>query len=96
MKARWDAAFDAMIALTIARGEKVDDLQQDGGNKIFALFDGNCNELFRVIYNGGAYLGNGVSPQGIITAYYRGTVSTSAPAVTTLAYRTDCAVIQTI
>lgn len=92
-----------MIALTIARGEKVVDLQQDGGSRIFALFDGGCHELFRVIYNGGALNGTGVSPQGIITAYYSttGTTTTAAPlatSVTTTAttYRTDCRVIQTI
>ena len=52
IKPRWDAAFDSMIALTIGRGEKVNDLQLDGGSKIFALFDSSCTELFRVIYNG--------------------------------------------
>lgn len=68
---RWDAAFDGKIALTISRGEVVTDVQQDGGSAIYALFDNRCNELFRVIYNGGAYRGNGVRPQGIITAYDR-------------------------
>jgi hypothetical protein len=103
IKSRWSATFDAMIALTIARGEKVSDLQQDGGSKIFALFDGSCHELFRVIYNGGALYGTGISPQGIITAFYStggGTAITAdrAGRVTTgtATYRTDCAVIQNI
>lgn len=68
---RWNAAFDREIALTIARGDVVQDLQGDGGSAIYALFDRRCKELFRVIYNGGAYRGTGVRPQGIITAYYR-------------------------
>jgi hypothetical protein len=51
---RWNAAFDAKIALTIARGERVTDLQQDGGSAIYALFNNRCTELFRVIYNGRA------------------------------------------
>jgi hypothetical protein len=100
--ARWNAAFDANIALTIARGEAVVDYQQDGGSTIYALFDSRCNELFRVIYNGGAYLGTGVRPQGVITAYTRRAVITAAVPRTTIAksaaaaYRTDCAVIQNI
>ncbi len=73
---RWNAAFDSKIALTISRGEVVTDVQQDGGSAIYALFDNRCEELFRVIYNGGAYRGNGVRPQGIITAYDRTVVST--------------------
>jgi hypothetical protein len=68
----WNAQYDAWIALTIAHGADVNDVQNDGGSVIFAIFDGNCNELFRVIYNGGAYNGNGVRPQGLITAYYEG------------------------
>lgn len=70
IKGRWNSAFDANIALTISRGESVADYQQDGGSRIYALFNNYCNELFRVIYNGGAYNGYGVRPQGIITAYY--------------------------
>jgi hypothetical protein len=92
-----------MIALTIARGEKVSDLQQDGGSVIFALFDTSCHELFRVIYNGRALNGTGVSPQGIITAYYvwTGIWTTKVPnamtsATTAASYRTDCPVIQNI
>jgi hypothetical protein len=77
---RWNAAFDSKIALTISRGEAVRDVQQDGGSAIYALFDNRCNELFRVIYNGGAYRGNGVRPQGIITAYDRTVVTTIADA----------------
>ncbi len=95
--ARWNAAFDANIALTIARGESASDVQQDGGSAIYALFDNNCNELFRVIYNGGAYNGNGVRPQGIITAYAPGPISTIAPDTARApAYRTDCPIIQNI
>lgn len=90
-----------MIALTIARGEKVSDVQGDGGSAIFSLQDNNCNELFRVIYNGGALNGNGVSPQGIITAY-EATSSTIAPgradpaSAEAASYRTDCPVYQGI
>jgi hypothetical protein len=101
--ARWSAAFDANIALTIARGESATDVQQDGGSAIFALFDSRCNELFRVIYNGGAYNGTGVRPQGIITAYAPGVITTIALSGTARgtsraapAYRTDCAIIQNI
>jgi hypothetical protein len=70
---RWDAHFDSWIALTISRGAEVGDLQQDGGSNIYAIFDRNCHELFRVIYNRNAYLGRtDVRPQGVITAYYEG------------------------
>lgn len=95
---RWNASFDAKIALTISRGEDVGDIQQDGGSNIFALFNDKCTELFRVIYNGRAYKGNDVSPQGIITAYDRTIISTVLPADTAAssAYRTDCPVIQEI
>ena len=96
LKPRWNATFDSYIALTISRGEDVNDVEQDGGSVIFALFDDRCNELFRVVYNGGAYNGNGIRPQGIITAYYR---TTGGPAHASRAgaapqYRTDCPVIQ--
>lgn len=101
--ARWNAAFDANIALTIARGESANDVQQDGGTAIYALFDNSCNELFRVIYNGGAYNGNGVRPQGIITAYAPSVIATITPGArlrdhssVTPAYRTDCPIIQNI
>jgi hypothetical protein len=97
---RWNDYFDSMIALTIARGEKVSDLQQDGGSAIFSLQDNGCHELFRVIYNGGPYNGNGVSPQGIITAYETGTATTALPQVAdgaeAASYRTDCPVYQKI
>lgn len=98
---RWNADFDSMIALTISRGEAVPDVQQDGGSKIYALFDNNCNELFRVIYNGGAYNGNDVKPQGIITAYDERTGTAVTPGATQSgavepSYRTDCSVIQNI
>lgn len=106
-RGRWNSTFDSMIALTIAQGEKVSDLQQDGGSRIFALFDSGCHELFRVIYNGNAYNGNGVSPQGVITAYDPTIGTAKSPgAIATYpkvkvasvnpAYRTDCPVIQNI
>jgi hypothetical protein len=95
---RWNASFDAKIALTIARGEDVADVQQDGGSNIFALFNNKCQELFRVIYNGHAYRGNGIRPQGIITAYDRSVISTALPEGAKVApvYRTDCGVTQGI
>lgn len=89
---RWNASFDSMIALTISRGIRVPDYQQDGGSDIFSLNDGRCRELFRVIYNGAAYLGGEVRPQGVITAYERNQViATAAPT-----YRKDCPVYQRI
>ncbi len=98
--ARWNPSFEYYIALTISRGETATDYQQDGGSQIFALFDNSCNELFRVIYNGGAYNGNGVRPQGIITAYYIShggpvAVRQSVGAVTPN-YGTTCPIIQNI
>ena len=94
--ARWNATFDSKMGLTFAYGEDVSDVQGDGGSNIFALFDGNCNQLFRIIYNGRALHGTGVSPQGVITAYdTSGPVSTVAPAATA-AYRTNCPVYQSI
>lgn len=99
VKPRWNTTFDSNIALTISRGEDVADVEQDGGSVIFALFDNSCNELFRVIYNGGAYNGNGIRPQGIITAYYithGGPARVGADAVVTPQYRTDCPVNQSI
>lgn len=78
--ARWNSTFDSEMALTISRIERVDDYQGDGRSAIYALFDVRCNEIFRVIYNGRVYNGNGVSPQGIITAYERsGTITTAVP-----------------
>jgi hypothetical protein len=98
---RWNSAFDSGIALTISRGEEVGDLQQDGGSSIYALFDNKCNEIFRVIYNGGAWRGaTTVSPQGIITAYGESSIITTAPeeasATAAPTYRTDCPVYQNI
>jgi len=98
---RWNSAFDSAIALTISRGENVADFQQDGGSRIYALFDNHCTELFRVIYNGGAYRGNDVRPQGIISAYRNiitAAVDRSATSDETGApsYRTDCPVYQNI
>ncbi|MBV8542604.1 MAG: hypothetical protein JO063_09695 [Pseudonocardiales bacterium] len=102
---RWNETFDANIALTISRGEEVTDRQDDGGSAIYALFNDNCRELFRVIYNGGAYRGNDVRPQGIITAYDKSitpvsyaTPDSAASNVTAASssYRTNCAVIQNI
>lgn len=98
-RGRWDPTFDSYIALTFSRGEYVHDLQNDGGDNIFALFDDGCNELFRIIYNSRAYNGNGVSPQGIITAYYRTyppTLGSYRMHPANADYRTDCPVIQNI
>lgn len=98
---RWSSSFDSKMALTFAYGEDVRDVQQDGGSNIFALFDNRCHQLFRIIYNGGALHGNGVRPQGVITAY-----DTSGPVqagtagspftVAGPAYRTNCPVYQGI
>lgn len=94
---RWNAAFDAKIALTIARGEDVSDHQGDGGSNIFALFNGKCVELFRVIYNGSAYRGDDVRPQGIITAYDKSIAVVSAQTDRSEPrYRTDCPLTQEI
>jgi hypothetical protein len=43
-------------------------MSRDG--TVFATFDDDCNELFRVIVNPGPLHGTGFSPQGIITAYF--------------------------
>jgi hypothetical protein len=52
-------------------------------------------ELFRVIYNGGAYNGTAVRPQGIITTIaLSGTPRGTSQAASQ--YRTDCAIIQKI
>lgn len=99
-KDRWNSAFDSEMALTISRGEGVVDEQGDGGSSIYALFDSNCNELFRVIYGANAYNGNGVQPVGVISAYYRtasAVVAQDALAqVSAGSYRTDCPVYQSI
>jgi len=101
LSARWNAAFDSEIQLTIAQDEKVSDRQQDGGSVIFALFDADRQEIFRVIYNGGAYDGNGMRPQGIISACARTSIPTvirpnAAEISQAAVYRTDCSVIHTI
>lgn len=101
-KSRYNSTFDSYIALTFSRGEVVTDYQQDGGSQIYALFDDSCKELFRVIYNAGAYLGSGVRPQGLITAYYSSgptparprTIRTEPSSVNGPYYRTDCPVYQ--
>lgn len=102
---RWNAAYDAMMRATIARGESVGDAQGDGGTQIYAAFDGSCHELFRVIYNGGSLHGTGVNPQGVITAYYidRATNTltpseslTSLPTPGMISSRSDCPVYQNI
>jgi hypothetical protein len=52
------------IALTVARG------QQDPIFQIFTYSSNTCpNFEYKVVYNDGALNGNGVRPQGIITAY---------------------------
>lgn len=60
---RWNERFDAKIAWTISRGQVFDN------GKIYAVFNGECLELFRVVVNPGAIYGTGFSPQGIVTAY---------------------------
>jgi hypothetical protein len=94
---RWSPAFDAKIALTLARGVVVTDYQQDGGSAIYALFDSRCHELFRVVYNGGAYRGLALRPQGVITAYARPSLVMAAARVADRAgQRSDCRVMQEI
>ncbi|MEV0664670.1 hypothetical protein AB0I58_24975 [Spirillospora sp. NPDC050365] len=93
---RWNATFDKTIALTIARGEMVTDLQGDGGTAIYALFNNKCVELFRIIYNGGALHGKSLRPQGIITAYYRSGSARARNTAPAPRYRTDCPVHQNI
>ncbi|OLT14472.1 hypothetical protein BJF78_19185 [Pseudonocardia sp. CNS-139] len=62
-RGRWNQAYDAQIALAIARGTESRD------RTVYATFDENCNELFRVLVNPRAYRGDQFSPQGVITAY---------------------------
>jgi hypothetical protein len=71
--ARWNGAFDAQIALTLARGENA------RGSSVYTLFDTECNPLFVVVANLGALNGTGVRPQGVITAY-QVTTSLAVPA----------------
>lgn len=75
-RGRWSDVFDSDIALTIARGE------QSADGTVYAWFDDNCTETFRVIVNPGPIGGSGFRPQGVITAY-----EVSSPI--TVAYRTD-------
>ncbi len=95
---RWSPAFDAKIALTLARGAVVTDYQQDGGSAIYALFDARCRELFRVIYNAGAYRGVAVRPQGVVTAYARPTLvmASVAPDPGVATTGTRCRIVQDI
>jgi hypothetical protein len=60
----WGASLNAAIASVISQGF------YDSG-----VFNWRRCPNFRVPYNGGAYNGNGVSPQSIITAYYSGASS---------------------
>lgn len=64
LRGRWSDGFSSQIAQTISRGT----MSRDG--TVYATFDADCNELFRIIVNPGALHGTGFSPQGIITAYY--------------------------
>lgn len=60
---RWNERFDAKIAWTISRG------QEFGGGTIYAAFNEDCLEVFRVVVNPAAIYRTGFRPQGIITAY---------------------------
>ena len=64
---RWSSSFDSMIANAVSRGGKV------SGENIYRLVvptGTHSFTIFRVVYNPGAYNGNDVSPQGIVTAYW--------------------------
>lgn len=106
----WTAAFDSNIALTISRGASAPNLTGASNlSRVFVLFNGDCEELFRVWYNNGALNGDGVQPQGVITAYR---VTHGGPTwwendldesnvdmpefSDTVAYRTDCPIYQPI
>ena len=58
IKARWNMAYDALIAVTVSRG-------YDDGN----VFNWRTCPNFRVVYNPGPLHGTGRQPQGVITAY---------------------------
>jgi FlaG/FlaF family flagellin (archaellin) len=58
VKARWNVAYDALIAATVSRG-------YDDGN----VFNWRTCPNFKVFYNPGPLHGTGVRPQGVITAY---------------------------
>ncbi|GGP00377.1 hypothetical protein [Wenjunlia tyrosinilytica] len=62
---RWSKAFDKKMTDTFWRGTP-----NDAGG--FSMYTDTCPpmEYFRIVYNAGAYHGNGVRPQGVITAYY--------------------------
>ncbi len=79
-RGRWSAHFDGRIALTIARDAEVTYLALGGDNQLYAIFNAYCQEEFRVWVNRGAYNGNGVRPQGLISAYWE---STTLPAIAT-------------
>ncbi|MGH3585505.1 MAG: hypothetical protein ACRDQ0_04190 [Pseudonocardia sp.] len=63
-RGRWGDTFSAQIAQTIARGT----VSRDG--TVYAAFDDDCNEPFRIIVNSGALHGTEFAPQGIVTAYH--------------------------
>lgn len=61
---RWNAEFSSMITLTVSRGVS-------GGTGVLYYIPRACaSPTFKVVYNLGAYNGNGIRPQGIITATY--------------------------
>jgi len=75
-RGRWDSTFDSKAAEAVSRGD-------DGGVYGYRLWKNQCPRTvdFRVIYNWGAYNGDGVRPQGVVTAYWVSTAATqSAPA----------------
>lgn len=76
---RWSANFDGWIALTLGSGTEVTYLKYGGDEKLFVIFDQRCNAEFWVWYNRGAYNGNGVRPQGLISAYWQDNVIPTTP-----------------
>ncbi|GGK25486.1 hypothetical protein GCM10010124_17540 [Pilimelia terevasa] len=64
-KGRWNSDFERMMVQTTASGE------WRAGHG-FILKDGTCppKDIFKVIFNYGAHNGNGIKPQGVITAYH--------------------------
>jgi hypothetical protein len=75
---RWNAAYDTEIALTVAQGDLTSGTADTSG--VYTYYaDGACSSpTFTVVFNQGALNGNGIRPQGIITAYWN-TVSTIVP-----------------
>jgi hypothetical protein len=65
IKGRWDSSFDKEIAKTVAFG-----VHTSNGRLDYYPYEACQSWTFRVIYNLGAYNGNDVRPQGIITAHY--------------------------